>query len=1014
LLALMLSAVACGSTEPSPLLPTAEVPATAAPPPTEAPPTAPEVTAPPPIPTQVTAIHDFLYQLQNLDLEAIGQTGYDLIVMDYSAAGDDETAFTADQIATLKNSPGGPKILLAYMSIGEAEDYRFYWNPDWDADDDGQPDTGAPAWLDVVNPDWEGNYKIRYWDPGWQAIIYGNPGSYLDKIIAAGFDGVYLDIIDAYGYYEEQGRHSAAREMVDFVIQLAGYARARRPGFLIFPQNAAELAADFPDYLATVDGIGQEEVYYGYPDDGDLSSPDFLSEVEPNLDLFVKAGKTVLATAYTTDPTQIDDQYARARARGYVPFATVRDLDQLTINAGHEPETSQPAFTFAYETRPDGSFRLTDPPPGASDQNPAFSPDGTRLLFTRFENGYNEGPSAIYLLDLTSGAVSLLTAAPDSDNVNLPGTSWNAATERITFASDRDDTDEVWTMAADGSDLFRVTRNTPVLSQVEGTASYFIEPSFSPDGQWIIFEADPDVPEDQQQGSIWKVRADGTGLTQLTDGPSGDTDDRQPNWSPSGDRILFQRRAPGPSTGPSTTLRTGSGQSSDDWNLYTMAPDGSDVRQVTIVPSSDTDASWSPDGRWIVYSSDYGSLPVPNIFVIPVNGGEPIRATHNETRYDGAPSWSPDGQWIAFESHPGDEDIPAALWLITAPVTEQAATALPADSDRLPSEARLAGVTHWFYMINVNLEPEMVNQIAASDYDMVVLDFIPSEANNTDYPMADVIAQLHNAPHHFDCAQCKPKLVIAYIDTGQAEEYRTYWQASWGIGNPQWIVGADPDGWEGNFPVAYWYDEWREIWLGEDSYLQAILDAGFDGVYLDWVEAYSDENVTAIAQREGADPKQEMIWWVGDIADFGRAQRPDFIVIAQNAAELAKDDDYLAVIDAIAQEQVWFDGGADNDPPGDCPLPRTEAEVDSDAYRQSLSAPCHKLYDDYPDSTLHVSSDEYLRYLTLARDKGKIIFTVDYALEPENVAWVYEASRALGFVPFANNRGLDRYVEPVP
>jgi uncharacterized protein (TIGR01370 family) len=331
-----------------------------------------------------------------------------------------------------------------------------------------------------------------------------------------------------------------------------------------------------------------------------------------------------------------------------------------------------------------------------------------------------------------------------------------------------------------------------------------------------------------------------------------------------------------------------------------------------------------------------------------------------------------------------------------------------------PSEARLADVTRWFYMIDANLEPEMVERIAASEYDMVVLDFIPSEENNTDYPMADVIAQLHNPPHHFDCAQCKPKLVIAYVDIGQAEEYRTYWQPGWGIGNPEWIVGSDPDGWEGNFPVAYWYDEWRDIWLGENGYLQAILDAGFDGVYLDWVEAYSDENVIAIAEQEDVDPRQEMIWWIGDMADFTRDQRPDFVVIAQNAAELAEDDDYLAIIDAIAQEQVWFDGGADNEPPGDCPLPRTEAEVDSEAYRQSLSPPCRKQYDDYPDSTLHVSSEEYLPYLTLARDKGKIIFTVDYALEPDNVAWVYEASRALGFVPFVSNRGLDRYVEPVP
>jgi cysteinyl-tRNA synthetase len=327
-------------------------------------------------------------------------------------------------------------------------------------------------------------------------------------------------------------------------------------------------------------------------------------------------------------------------------------------------------------------------------------------------------------------------------------------------------------------------------------------------------------------------------------------------------------------------------------------------------------------------------------------------------------------------------------------------------SEPTPPESGLADVSNWLYLIDVNLEPEIVDQIAASGYDMLVLDFIPSEKENTDYPMAEVIDQLHNAPH--------PKLVMAYIDTGQAEAYRTYWQPGWGIGDPEWIVGADPDGWEGNFPVAYWYDEWQEIWLDEEGYLSAILDAGFDGVYLDWVEAYSDENVIAFAEAEGVDPRQEMIWWVEDIAAYARARRPGFFVIAQNAAELAEDDDYLAVIDAIAQEQIWFDGGADNDPPGDCPLPRTDAEVDTQAYRNSLSPLCRQQYDDYPDSTLHVSSEEYLRYLTAARDKGELIFSVDYALEPENISWVYETSRGLGFVPFVGNRALDRYVEPAP
>jgi len=62
-------------------------------------------------------------------------------------------------------------------------------------------------------------------------------------------------------------------------------------------------------------------------------------------------------------------------------------------------------------------------------------------------------------------------------------------------------------------------------------------------------------------------------------------------------------------------------------------------------------------------NSDYGGLPTPNIFIIPAEGGEPVRVTFSDTNEDGAPSWSGDGRFIAFESHPGqDEDTPSALW----------------------------------------------------------------------------------------------------------------------------------------------------------------------------------------------------------------------------------------------------------------------------------------------------------------------------------------------------------------
>lgn len=288
-----------------------------------------------------SAVDDFAYQLQGLDLARAGASAFDLIITDYSLDGTEDARLSAAQVSALQSSPGGPKRVLAYMSIGEAEDYRWYWQATWDANADGTPDAGAPSWLGPSNPDWPGNYKVRYWDPAWQAVIFGSAASYLDKVLAAGFDGIYLDIVDAYEYWGPGGesgldRATAEDEMVAFVKALAHYARVTRgyADFGVFPQNGDGLASH-PDYVAAVTGIGREDLWYL---DNTPQPTEETDAALANLDVFRAAGKLVLVTDYVTQPALIDDFYARAHAKGYVPYATVRDLDALTVNAGHVPD----------------------------------------------------------------------------------------------------------------------------------------------------------------------------------------------------------------------------------------------------------------------------------------------------------------------------------------------------------------------------------------------------------------------------------------------------------------------------------------------------------------------------------------------------------------------------------------------------------------------------------------------------------------------------------------------------
>ena len=280
------------------------------------------------------------YQLQNADVERIAASPHDLVVIDYSRDGSDEGAFKPAEIARMKTGPnGGRRLVLAYLSIGEAETYRDYWRWYWGGKWYSRPIGWllAPSWLGPENRDWRGNFAVRYWDEDWQRRIVG-PGGYLERIAAAGFDGVYLDKIDSSIEAIAKSRTTARDDMRELVRRIAETGRGRKPEFLIVPQNGEELLAD-PAYVPLIDGIGKEDLLYGEVKEKRANPVDAVARRSALLAKATAAGKTVLAVEYLDDAERIASARERLEQLGFVPYFADRELK--TLRYGDLPGTAR-------------------------------------------------------------------------------------------------------------------------------------------------------------------------------------------------------------------------------------------------------------------------------------------------------------------------------------------------------------------------------------------------------------------------------------------------------------------------------------------------------------------------------------------------------------------------------------------------------------------------------------------------------------------------------------------------
>ncbi|MBC7674668.1 MAG: endo alpha-1,4 polygalactosaminidase, partial [Rhodoferax sp.] len=295
----------------------------------------------------LSSVKSWLYHLGDVDTAeaakiAISSAG--LVVIDYANTnGDAPAPYTPAQLSVMRGS--NDKLIVSYLSIGEAEEYRDYWKAEWNST--------PPSFLSASNPEWPDNFKVKYWEPAWQKIMF----DYVDKIIAGGFNGLYLDIVDGFQYWEEVAPNTGINyrtEMAEFVAAIDEHATAKLAAmgdtrkFVILGQNGEELA-DNPTYLAHIDGIAKEDLRFYYPNGSESSFkpvPDgWFSGSKPYLEKAEAAGVEVFVVEYMTKTRQTQNTAALQAEIDYlhsknIPLYIAEERDLLNIYA--QPDINGP------------------------------------------------------------------------------------------------------------------------------------------------------------------------------------------------------------------------------------------------------------------------------------------------------------------------------------------------------------------------------------------------------------------------------------------------------------------------------------------------------------------------------------------------------------------------------------------------------------------------------------------------------------------------------------------------
>jgi Tol biopolymer transport system component len=315
------------------------------------------------------------------------------------------------------------------------------------------------------------------------------------------------------------------------------------------------------------------------------------------------------------------------------------------------PPTAAPADSLIREgeTHFAGLWQLTF---GGENAEAYWSGAGTKLVFQSTRDGWP--CDQIYLMDLATGKLARVSTGRGRTTCAY----FYDRDRRVLFASTHLAADscpplpdyskgyvwplypgyDIFTSRPDGSDLRRLTDHP----------GYDAEATVSVDGRWIVFTSMRDGDVD-----LYRMHPDGSGLERLTDAlgyDGGAFYSRDGRW------ICWRRDALGDSAAAAgyRELIAQDLVRPSRMNLWVMRADGSGKRQVTNEPGASFAPYFTPDGRSLIYSSNWENPRGRNfdLYLVDVTGGEPRPVTRDPS-FDGFPMFSPDGRWLVFSSNRG-------------------------------------------------------------------------------------------------------------------------------------------------------------------------------------------------------------------------------------------------------------------------------------------------------------------------------------------------------------------------